>query len=144
MDTHNKQMVNVLKSLKTRGWEFETFKLNPKMVVDKDKIGWTGDTFWFANSFIGHRIPTIREAERVIDKMAHYWGFEKSFPATQAWNQADGYRYDADQHINGKRIHSHTYFDEPYTELKRLYSALIIADKLAEAEPDKFKEIWND
>ena len=128
--TTNQKTLAVLKSLKTRGWKFKYCVcccLHPM----PDALTPEADQFRLDN--IIYELPTIPEAERVIDKMADIWEFKKFVD--------DCYYYNC--YMDRTRdIRNFKYFPAPYSDDKRLLIAFELILKLAEAEPDKFKEIW--
>lgn len=130
--TNNQQMLDVLKSLKTRGWKFEQLDLVSEYPAPPEETI-LGNTMVLLTPIRYYRIPTIPEAEAVIDKMAFCWSFKT----------LDGcdYEYNAE---TGECYYQETLNNCNSDNNIRLLLALQLADKLAEAEPDKFKLIFEE
>ena len=129
--TNDQEILKTLKGLLDEDYPFQILStIHFDRIEDKARFE---ESFIFEDRFYIkgvneiYRIPTVPEVEDKIDKMAYYWQFYRHFSNRK-------YYYDAYPNLG-------TDFKPPYSEPKRLLAALEISLKLAEDNPDKFKEV---
>ncbi len=153
--TNNQQMLDVLKSLKTKGWKFKHSFINDNGIngipdyifsgADEEWITDAMDCFTVKSKEYPSKVydvPTILEAERVIVKLLKVPQF---FVTKQYYNEGGMYLIENYIDICGEtKVTEEIIIPFWKEDHDRLLAALQLILKLAEAEPDKFKLIFKE
>ena len=134
-------LLDQLKRLHGLGWKFEW---DGKTVskLDWNKVCSFSNTFTFDGLGKYYAIPDLYDMEALLDKFG-YWGFRVIIKTDMELAQnVDKYQYySIPEPITITSPMPSVYFKPPMTEEKRLTACIQIICDVAEANPDKWKEV---